>query len=88
MISVGSSVCSVVVGESLRRFKKQTGIYKSNQNPVQIKFQLGDATNNSTEDMIFYPILLFDGMTDFKDGDTYFEGFVQYLREKEFKEMI
>lgn len=88
MISVGSSVCSVVVGESLRRFKKQTGIYKSNQNPVQIKFQLGDATNNSTEDMIFYPILLFDGMTDFKDGDTYFERFVQYLREKEFKEMI
>lgn len=86
-INVGSSVCSLVVGENVKKLKKQIGTYKKNQNPIQIRFQLGDITSSEIQNTIFYPVQLFDGMTEYMDGDKYFEQIISYLKGNGFIEI-
>lgn len=86
-INVGSSVCSLVVGENEKKFKKQVGTYKKNQNPIQIRFQLGDITSTEIQDTIFYPVQLFDGMTEYRDGGKYFGQIISYLKGNGFIEI-
>ena len=84
---MGSSVCSLVVGENEKKFKKQVGTYKKNQNPIQIRFQLGDITSTEIQDTIFYPVQLFDGMTEYRDGGKYFGQIISYLKGNGFIEI-
>lgn len=87
-INVGSSVCSLIVGENEKKFKRQVGTYRKNQNSIQVRFQIGDITSEDSQNTIFYPVQLFDGLTDSREGDKYFEQLISYLKNNGFIEMI
>ena len=76
-----------VVDDTTRRYKDYEGLFKGNQNPIQISFCLGDITCDQEEDTIFYPVLIFDGMTDFIEGSVYRDKLVQFLKDNDFSQM-
>ena len=87
-VSIGSNVIQLAVGERWRKYKDVSGAYKGNQNPIQISFCIGDITEDCERDMIFYPVILFDGMTDFVEGFAYHDAFIQYLKDNDFIEIV
>lgn len=86
-ISIGGDVIQLVVEKGKRKFKDYVGSYKGNQNPIQISFQIGDITSSSERSLIFYPVTLFDGMTDFTDGSQYHDQFIAFLKDNDFIEI-
>lgn len=86
-VSIGSDVIQFVVDDTTRRYKDYEGLFKGNQNPIQISFCLGDITCDQEEDTIFYPVLIFDGMTDFIEGSVYRDKLVQFLKDNDFSQM-
>ena len=86
-ISIGGDVIHLVVERDRKKFRDYTGAYKGNQNPIQISFQIGDITNRCEKNLIFYPVTLFDGMTDFMDGSLYHDQFITFLKDNNFIEI-
>ena len=87
-ITIGSSVIDMVIGKDFRLFRDLKGTYKDNQNPLQVRFQVGDITDPDIKDTIFYPITLFDGYTIFSPGNIYHDNLILFLKNNNFKEII
>ena len=87
-VSIGSDVIQLVVGKNGKRYRDYPGVYRGNQNPLQVSFRIGDITAKEERDLIFYPVPLFDGMTDSKKGSEYHDKFVKYLQSNDFIEIV
>lgn len=87
-VSVGNSNVDIIVSKSERKYMQKKGVYRGNQNPIKILFQIGDITDVSMRETIFCPIQLFEGKTDFVDGERYFNEIIEYLDQNKFIEVI
>ena len=87
-INIGGSVIELVVGKDYRLYRDVVGSYRDNQNPLQVCFQIGNITDPSIKDTIFYSITLFDGYTIYSPGNIYHDKLISFLKNNNFLEII
>lgn len=87
-ITIGGSVVDMVMGNNFQLFRDVKGTYKNDQNPLQVRFMIGDITDPAYKETIFYPITIFDGCTVYSPGDIYHDNLIQFLKDNHFKEII
>lgn len=82
-ICVGSKVLDIVKNTKIGKIMEYDGDFAKNvQAPLKVQFCIGDLTRENTEEMIFLPILLFDGMIDTTDSSTYFTTLKEFVAKQ------
>lgn len=87
-VMVGSSVIDMVISDKWKKYKDVQGTYKTNRNPIQVSFQLGDITNKLIQNTIFYPICIFRGITIYDQGRDFHDKLERFLVENNFIKML
>ena len=79
-VCIGSKVLDIVKTLKIGKVKEYGGAFPENmQAPLKIQFSIGDLTRDSNEKLISLPVILFDGMTDTIDSESFFSSLKNFI---------
>mgnify|MGYP003293073348 CR=1 FL=1 len=81
-VCIGSKVIDIICSEKIKKVKEYRGNFLSDkQNNLIVQFLIGDTTSKkyNIKDTIFPPIIIFDGLTNYVGGKTYYDEIYEFL---------
>ena len=79
-VCIGSKVLDIVKTMKVGKIKEYGGAFSENmQAPLKIQFSIGDLSRDSAEDLISLPVILFDGMIDTVDAESFFSSLKNFI---------
>lgn len=79
-VMVGSKVLDIVKTTRVSKVKEYGGSYSDPGSiPLKVLFSIGDLTRDDRKEMIFLPVMLFNGRIDTSDGNGFFNNLKEFM---------
>ena len=82
-VVVGSKVMDIVKTSKVSKVKEYGGSFADpSRIPLKVLFSVGDLTREDRSELIFLPVLLFNGRIDISDGDGFFSKLKEFITKQ------